>query len=175
MILKLYIFFYYRDLNFAVGPTLYSGWYYRGLNVAVGPTLGQRLKVYLGRCTNVSPTEIKNVMTFQNCLNVHVLVISKFFLSSNVAVGPTFESLKNSGALRQRFTNRNKKIYTFKKCLNIIFWINISNFFLHFVLSSWSECRRWPNIGPTLESFCKSDALRQRVTNRNKTSEHPLH
>ena len=38
-------FFYYRDLNFAVGPTLYSGWYYRGLNVAVGPTLGQRLKV----------------------------------------------------------------------------------------------------------------------------------
>ena len=38
-------FFYYRDLNFAVGPTLYSGWYYHGLNVAVGPTLGQRLTV----------------------------------------------------------------------------------------------------------------------------------
>ena len=70
-------------------------------------------------------------MTFQNCLNVHVLVISKFlfFLSSNVAVGPTFESLNNSGALRQRFANRNKKIMTFQKCLNIIFWINISNFF----------------------------------------------
>ena len=31
-------FFYYRDLNFAVGPTLYSGWYYHSLNVAVGPT-----------------------------------------------------------------------------------------------------------------------------------------
>ena len=31
-------FFYCRDPNFAVGPTLYSGWYYRGLNVAVGPT-----------------------------------------------------------------------------------------------------------------------------------------
>ena len=38
-------FFYYRDLNFAVGPTLYSGWYYHGLTVAVGPTLGQRLNV----------------------------------------------------------------------------------------------------------------------------------
>ena len=58
---EIVIFFYYRDLNFAVGPTLYSGWYYRGLNVAVGPTLGQRLKVErnLGRCANVSPTEIK--------------------------------------------------------------------------------------------------------------------
>ena len=42
---EIVIFFYYRDLNLAVGPTLYSGWYYRGLNVAVGPTLGQRLKV----------------------------------------------------------------------------------------------------------------------------------
>ena len=30
--------FHYRDLNVAVGPTLYSGWYYRGLNVAVEPT-----------------------------------------------------------------------------------------------------------------------------------------
>ena len=38
-------FFCYRDLNVAIGTTLYSGWYYRGLNVAVGPMLGQRLKV----------------------------------------------------------------------------------------------------------------------------------
>ncbi len=68
------------------------------------------------------------------------------------------------------------KNYDFSKVfLNVNDLINISNFFLYFVLSSWSECRRWPNIGPTLESFCKSAALRQRVTNRNKTSEHPLH
>ena len=65
---------------------------------------------------------------------------------------------------------------TFQKCLNVNVLINISNLKnIYFVLSSWSECRRWPNIRPTLESFCKSAALRQRVTNRNKTSEYPLH
>ena len=53
--------------------------------------------------THVSPTEIRKIMTFQNCLNVHVLVISKknilfYHHGLNVAVGPTFVKLS---ALRQ--------------------------------------------------------------------------
>ena len=34
------------------------------------------------------------------------------------------------------------------------------------------DCRRWPNVGPTLASFRISVALSQRFANRNKTFEH---
>ena len=32
-----------------------------------------------------------------------------------------------------------------------------------------SECRRWPNVGPTFKSFCKCGEMRQRFANRNMT------
>ena len=40
--------------------------------------------------------------------------------------------------------------------------------------STWSECRRWSNVGPTLESFCKSAALRKRFANRSMTIQNCL-
>ena len=47
--------------------------------------------------------------------------------------------------------------------------------FVFVFLSSWYDCRRWANVGPTLASFRKSAALRQRFANRNKTFEQQLH
>ena len=62
VILKLYIlFFYFRDLNVAVGPTLDFRCYCRSvhMNVAVGATVGQRLKVLSNyrHCANVARTD----------------------------------------------------------------------------------------------------------------------
>ena len=92
--MKLYIFLLSCDITDAVGPTLCSGWYYRGLNVAVGPTFESFKK------SGALRQRFANrffFMTFQNCLNVHVLInISNVYIfilfyhhGLNVAVGPT--------------------------------------------------------------------------------------
>ena len=57
------VFFYYRNLNVAVSPTLDYRCYCRGvhMNVAVGTTFGQRLKVSSNYryCANVARTETR--------------------------------------------------------------------------------------------------------------------
>ena len=70
-------FFYYRDLNVAVGPTLYSG--------NVWPTFESLMKYgTLPRFANRNKTI--SWLFIQNCLSVHVLVISKFLFCHIIMV-----------------------------------------------------------------------------------------
>ena len=89
---------------------------------------------------------------------VHFFLLSWSEFCGWPNVGPTFESLKKSGPLRQRFANRNKKFHDFSKlfkCRPTCF----GNF--KFFIFSIIKCRRWPNVWKFKELWGATPTFRQ--------------